>query len=148
MLVSTIIVTVAFLLILLPIIPVISGKFNDSKKAKRRLCYNLCGFGAVILCSVFVPFIALAEPSAAAETAGAVVQSGLSDKALYALASALAVGLAGLGGGLAVGPAASAAIGAMAEDPTTFGKSLIFVALGEGIAIYGLLVAFLILFVF
>ena len=72
---------------------------------------------------------------------------GITDAAIKAIAAAAAVGLAGIGGGLAVGPAASAAIGAMAEDSSTFGKSLIFVALGEGIAIYGLLVSFLILFV-
>ena len=41
--------------------------------------------------------------------------------------------------------AAPAAIGATSEDPKAFGKALIFVALGEGIAIYGLLISILIL---
>ena len=41
--------------------------------------------------------------------------------------------------------AAPAAIGATSEDPKAFGKALIFVALGEGIALYGLLVSILIL---
>ena len=41
--------------------------------------------------------------------------------------------------------AAPAAIGAFSEDPKAFGKALIFVALGEGVALYGLLISFMIL---
>ena len=51
----------------------------------------------------------------------------------------------GIGSGVAVAAAAPAAIGATSEDPKAFGKSLIFVALGEGIALYGLLISILIL---
>ena len=39
----------------------------------------------------------------------------------------------------------SAAIGAFSEDPKAFGKALIFVALGEGVALYGLLISILII---
>lgn len=42
-------------------------------------------------------------------------------------------------------PGAPAAIGALTEDPKSFGKALIFVALGEGIALYGMLISILIL---
>ena len=61
------------------------------------------------------------------------------------IAAALAVGIAGVGGGIAVAASAPAAIGATSEDPKAFGKAMIFVALGEGIALYGLLIAILIL---
>lgn len=61
------------------------------------------------------------------------------------IAAALATGISGIGGGLAVGGAAPAAIGATSEDPKAFGKALIFVALGEGVALYGLLVSILII---
>ena len=40
---------------------------------------------------------------------------------------------------------APAAIGALTEDPKSFGKALIFVVLGEGIALYGMLIAILII---
>ena len=50
------------------------------------------------------------------------------------IAAALATGLAGIGGGIAVAAGAPAAIAANSENPKTFGKSLIFVALGESIA--------------
>ncbi len=62
-----------------------------------------------------------------------------------AMAAALAVGLAAIGSGFAVGLGSSAAMGAITESPENFGRILIFVGLGEGIAIYGLIISFLIL---
>ena len=61
------------------------------------------------------------------------------------LAAALSTGFSALGAGIAVASAASAAIGAVSEDPKAFGKALIFVALGEGVALYGLLISFMII---
>ena len=61
------------------------------------------------------------------------------------VAPALATGLAGIGGGMAVASAAPAAIAANSENEKTFGKSLIFVALGESIALYGLVISIMIL---
>ena len=59
--------------------------------------------------------------------------------------AALSTGLSGVGGGIAVASAASAAIGAMSENEKIMGKTLIFVALAEGIALYGLVISILIL---
>ena len=64
-----------------------------------------------------------------------------------AIGAALAVGLAGIGGGYAVGVAGAAAISAIVEREEAFGRALLFVVLGEGIAIYGILIALLLLFV-
>jgi len=61
------------------------------------------------------------------------------------LAAALVTGLSCLGGGIAVASSASAAIGAISENPKIFGQSLIFVALAEGVALYGLLISMQIL---
>ena len=61
------------------------------------------------------------------------------------LAAAIVTGLAGIGGGIAVAAGAPAAIAATSEDPKSFGKSLIFVALGESIALYGVVISILIL---
>ena len=61
------------------------------------------------------------------------------------LAAGLVTGLAGIGGGIAVAAGAPAAIAATSEDPKAFGKSLIFVALGESIALYGVVISILIL---
>ena len=61
------------------------------------------------------------------------------------LAAALSTGLSCIGAGVAVASAASAAIGALSEDSSIMGKALIFVALAESIALYGLLISFSIL---
>ncbi len=62
---------------------------------------------------------------------------------MAALGAGLAIGLAGVGAGIGVGTSGAAAVGASAEKPEMFGKAIIFVALAEAVAIYGLLVAFL-----
>lgn len=67
-------------------------------------------------------------------------------KGMTMIAAGLAVGLAGIGGGIAVGSGAPAATAATSEDPKSFAKSMLFVALGEAIAIYGLVIALLMLF--
>ena len=61
------------------------------------------------------------------------------------IAAALSTGLATVGAGIAVGSVGSSALGAVSEDPRILGKTLIFVGLAEGIAIYGLIVSILIL---
>ncbi len=62
-----------------------------------------------------------------------------------AIGAALAMGLSGIGAGYALARAGSAASAATAERPEVSGKLLIYLVLGEGIAIYGLVVAVLII---
>jgi V/A-type H+-transporting ATPase subunit K len=61
------------------------------------------------------------------------------------LAAGFSTGLACIGAGIAVSGTGAAAIGAMAEKPETFGRSMVFVGMAEGVAIYGLIIAFMIL---
>jgi len=61
------------------------------------------------------------------------------------IAAAISTGLATIGAGYAVGAVGSSALGAVSEDPSILGKTLIFVGLAEGIAIYGLIVSIMIL---
>ncbi len=61
------------------------------------------------------------------------------------IGAAVAVGIATLAAGIAVSNTGSAALGAIAERPETFGRALVFVGLAEGIGIYGLIIAVLIL---
>ena len=60
-------------------------------------------------------------------------------------AAALVTGLSCIGGGIAVASAASAALGAISEDSSVLGKSLIFVGLAEGVCLYGLIISFMII---
>jgi V/A-type H+/Na+-transporting ATPase subunit K len=91
----------------------------------------------VFMISWLLPAAALGEEAAAAGSTGA---SGLG----Y-LSAAIAVGASTLGAGIAVAVVGAAAMGAIGEKPELAGRALIFIGLAEGIAIYGLIVALMIL---
>jgi V/A-type H+-transporting ATPase subunit K len=61
------------------------------------------------------------------------------------IAAAVAFGLGAIGAGIAISHVGAAAMGAIAEKPQIAGQALIFVALAEGIVVFGLVTAFLIL---
>ena len=120
-------------------------------KTKKAVAVQLVSFLVVTLFCFGVPMVAqAADASTAAAAASSANGMGL-------IAAALSTGIAGIGGGIdeadlsaagggvAVASAASAALGAISENDKAFGKALIFVALGEGIALYALLVSILIL---
>jgi V/A-type H+-transporting ATPase subunit K len=60
-------------------------------------------------------------------------------------AAAVSVGVCVIGAGIAVGMMGSAAIAAVAERPELMGRTILFVGLAEGLAIYGLIIAIMIL---
>lgn len=91
-------------------------------------------------------FAAEEAPAAQASQSEAAEETAeKSTNGLGLLAAAVVTGLAGIGGGIAIAAAAPAAIAATSEDPKSFGKSLIFVALGESIALFGVVISILIL---
>ncbi|AKG91772.1 ATP synthase subunit C [Geoglobus ahangari] len=63
-----------------------------------------------------------------------------------AIGAGLAVGLAGIGAGLGEQGIGAAAVGAMAEDPSFFGRGLLMTVIPETIVIFGLVVSFLLMF--
>jgi len=110
----------------------------------QRFALGLAGVTA-LLALAGTALLWLAPPAAAAtETALAAIVSG---EALGwgLMAAAVSTGLAAAGAGYAVAMVGSAAVGALAEKPELLGRLLILVGLAEGIAIYGLIVAVLIL---
>lgn len=116
--------------------------------AKRAMAIHFLSLIVIATLSLMLPFGASAETTtAAANTTAVAAQTTTtttnSSSGLKYIGAALAVGLAGIGGGIAVAAGAPAAIGANVEDPKSFGKSIIFVALGEGFGLYGLLIAIL-----
>lgn len=126
---------------------------KKGKKVRSAVAVQLLAFMAVCVVTLAVPVVAHATTTGTAANntttsdvaTAATAAATASSKSFGLMAAALATGLAGIGGGIAVAAAAPAAIGATSEDPKAFGKALIFVALGEGIALYGLLVSILIL---
>ncbi len=135
-------------LIMLPVF-VSLKRSKEHKPAHRRraIIANVASFIGVMALMTVLPLTgAFAETAAAASAAAAAAGSdGLAEGMKY-LSAALSTGLATIGTGIAVGGAAPAAIGAVSENDKSFTKALIFVALGEGVAIYGLLISILILF--
>ncbi|WP_264175669.1 ATP synthase subunit C [Ructibacterium gallinarum] len=110
-------------------------------KMKTAIGVNLLSFFGLML-TFGICMIAGATDAFAAGTDAAASSAS----SMKYLGAALSTGLACIGSGIAVASSASAALGAISEDPKIMGKSLIFVALAEGIALYGLLISFLILF--
>jgi V/A-type H+-transporting ATPase subunit K len=89
--------------------------------------------------------VGLAAQTTAGEPAAAAAAAGQGASWKY-IAAAIAVGLACIGSGIAVGRIGAAAMGAMAEKPELSGKALPYVGLAEGICLWGFLVAVIILF--
>ena len=121
---------------------------KNGKKKQSAVATQLLAFLAVCVVTFAVPVVANATTTgnnAAPATGTSLTAAANNNSGSGLIAAALATGLAAIGGGVAVAAAAPAAIGATSEDPKAFGKALIFVALGEGIALYGLLISILIL---
>ena len=120
-------------------------RIHDKKPVnrKRAVIANVVSFFGVMAVMTMLPLTGAfaAETAEAAEAAS----GGLAEGLRY-IGAALSTGLGTIGTGIAVGGAAPAAIGAVSENDKSFSKALIFVALGEGVAIYGLLISILILF--
>ena len=125
-------------------------KRNKKGSVKKAIFASVAAFGCVLLSMVVLTISGY--PTFAAEVAGPAVTdattTGLSlGEGFKYLAAALSTGLATIGTGMAVGSVGSSAIGAVSEDSSILGKTLIFVGMAEGIAIYGMIISILILFV-
>lgn len=137
----------AVLIGLVPVIPAVVYVIqNGNLKPTQAVARMVSGFNwfnfLVGLMAGGLALVWLASPSSV--FAANAAQEGAVDQ--YAtLAAALSTGLACIGAGIAVAASGAAAVGATAEKPESFGRALIFVGLSEGIAIYGLIISFLVL---
>ena len=136
------------LLALLPVLFLIASAIVTTKavsrgaKRKKSVILQILSFAMVLVACAAFPLIAGATGETDAAATAEAAQTAANGLGL--IACAISTGIACLGAGLAVAGAAPAAIGATSEDPKAFGKALIFVVLGEGVAIYGLLISILI----
>lgn len=112
---------------------------KTKKRYKRAIGANAFLFISTLVIAGIMLFHGMpAQAADAAEAAGNATAVGY-------LAAALSTGMSCLGGGIAVASAASAALGAISEDSSVLGKSLIIVGLAEGVCLYGLIISFMIL---
>jgi len=109
---------------------------------------------------LFVALLAMPAVSAADDTTTTDGEETLADdnintveaakwsaKGYIAIGAGLAVGLAGIGTGIAQSNIGSAAVGAVAEDDKNFTNGLIFTAIPETVVIFGLVISALLIFV-
>ena len=101
---------------------------------KTTLALNGVMFFGLMLFTGVMMFSGNAFAAETAETAAVAASSTATG--LGYIAAALSIGVAS---------AASAALGAISEDSSILGKSLIFVGLAEGVCLYGLIIAFMII---
>lgn len=134
-----------FSLSFLPLIYAASPLARTARAKKLGVVINLAL--CTLLCvGMFTLSAAAAEEDVPAPAETEAVSSGASiGSGLGMLGAALVTGLSCIGAGIAVSSSASAAIGAISENPSSFGKALIFVALAEGVALYGMLISLQIL---
>lgn len=124
-------------------------KKNKKGDTKKAILASVSVFGMIAMAMVVTAFSGnpvYAESAASAATTSTATGLSLGD-GLKFFAAALSTGLATIGAGLAVGSVGSSAIGAISEDSSLLGKTLIYVGMAEGIAIYGMIISILILFV-
>ena len=147
MVVRVLLVAALILSIIVPFGAYFLGEKNRRRYKRSLACNCFFFFGTLVLASILslggAGSVQAAEAAADVAATGAAA-GGLSSGLGY-IAAALATSLSGIGSGIAVASSASAALGAISEDQSIFGKSMIFVAMAEGIALYGLIISFMIL---
>ena len=103
---------------------------KNKGRYKCALAFNVLSYFGTFLVAGIMLFGSVPVHAADAAASGAGLATGLDSC---------------IGGGIAVASAASAALGAISEDSSVLGKSLIFVGLAEGVCLYGLIISFMII---
>lgn len=134
------VLAVSMVLIVLTIMVGLKAIKNEiaGKKVKTFLGLNMLSFFGLLIGTTILLFSG-SNVFAAEETMAAAADG------LKYVGAGLSTGLSCIGTGIAVASSASAAIGAISEDSSLLGKTVIFVGLAEGIAIYGLIISIMIL---
>jgi V/A-type H+-transporting ATPase subunit K len=105
-----------------------------ARGARRLVALNgLLAAGSLVVLAMLA--LGVAEPAAAATAATHSDQRGAF------IGAAIAVAASTIGAGIAVAYTGSAALAAISEKPEMFGRAMVVVGLSEGIAIYGLIIA-------
>lgn len=109
---------------------------------KMAVAANLLLFVATLVGLLFFAAREVMAQTTAEAAARGEVTTGMG---LALIGVGIPTGFAAIGAGIALGPVAAAALAVVAEKPEIFGRTLVYVGLAEGIAIYGLVVSILIL---
>ena len=130
---------IAVILVILPLFMMLN-KGPKAINAKQKLIAQVAVFTGVFIFSGIFQFNNIKSSEESITSINGTLAQGLGF-----IAAAIVTSFSAIGAGIAVAAAAPAAIGAISENSENFGKAIIFVALGEGVAIYGLLISILII---
>ncbi len=122
---------------------VIAAKAVKKGKSGKKALFSQIASSVGFIVSFFMVLASKTHAAAAtvsAATAASVASGGSIGWGLIGIG--ITMGATAIGTGIAVASAAPAAIAANAENPKTFGKSIILVAMGEGILVFGFFMAF------
>lgn len=138
---------IGFLALAVVVITIYSGLYllknnEDTSKDKIKKALKINLFTFVPIMAMIVVLLLPGNSRAAAETANVAASNS---EGLKYIGAALSTGLATIGTGFAVGNVGSAALGAISEDQSILGRTIIFVGLAEGIAIFGVIISIMIL---
>lgn len=111
----------------------------------RRWLQGITGANLVIFVLVELGLLLIGMPDAFAQIAGGKVTNVSVGTGLALIGIGLPTGLAAIGAGIAVGPVGASSLAIISEKPEMFGRTLIYLGLAEGIAIYGIVVTILLL---
>lgn len=139
--------TIMILVLAVPLIK-ISKKDIGTPEVRRKVITNLVAFMLIGIVIVATPLGSMIAYGASTEVCALPAVNpvvGTWAQAFGFISAAMVTSVTAIGAAMAISAAAPAAIGAVSEDPKSFGKAIIFVVLGEGIAIYGLLISILII---
>jgi V/A-type H+-transporting ATPase subunit K len=109
---------------------------------KPTLAANLGLFVAAQLALLFMGAQEVMAATEAAQAGAGEISTGLG---LAIIGIGIPTALSTVGAGIAVGPIGAASLAVLAEKPEIFGRTLIYLGLAEGIAIYGLVMSILLL---
>jgi V/A-type H+-transporting ATPase subunit K len=140
------IIAIALVAGLLPLTPAIIYAVGRRQRTPvtltRRLAVGLGSFNIVV--ALMIAGLGLVWLFAPHVVEASGLAQGGSDESSRYFAAAIAVSVGSIGAAYAVSTTGSAALGAVAEKPELFGRALTVIGLAEGVAIYGLIIAFMI----
>lgn len=131
--------------VFLELYPEKSRQLAINKKFVTRLKSSV-GLNIVVFFGAIIAVMVIGSEQVMAAEAAAIDNKEISvGLGLALLGIGLPTGLATIGAGIAVGSVGSASLAVITEKPEMFGRTLIYLGLAEGIAIYGLVMSILLL---
>ncbi len=113
--------------------------------AAPRLARSAVGVNLALFALALAGVVILGIGEVAAQPAAAGGGEISIGKGLALIGVGIPTALASIAAAIALGPVGSAALAVLAEKPEMFGRSLVYLGLAEGIAIYGLVISILML---